>query len=289
VRSALAAALLAVVLPRAANAAPITFQAPSPLDDGQLAVGSQATWVTAPDGPPPEHAHERSLSIAAVAMAAILPRLTAAVAVPFVERRVTAIGPTGEAIERRARGAGDLTASLAFIAVHRPVAGGRLLLAPFATLKTPTGSSATADELGPLPQRLQVGTGAWDTAGGLLASWQADALELDAALSYLLRSEAHEFDAGDEVRGEMSVRRALIGERDRLLGVFESRVVWQAPDTGPLAPATSGGASWVVCPGLQATVGSHTIEAAAEVPLRQPADQHVAIAARVGYRITLGR
>jgi hypothetical protein len=284
-RSAAALAFFTVLFPTVARATPITFHAPLPLEDDQVAVGSQGALVAAPDGPDPENADERVVSIAAVAMSALFPRVTLAVAVPYIDRRIEARGPRGDQIARRARGAGDVTTSLALTAARR----GALVFAPFVSVKTPTGTSDEADELGRLPQRLQVGTGAWDAAAGGLVSWQASEVELDAALSYLLRTEAHDFDAGDEIRAELSAHRAVPGAGRRLVGALESHVVWQAPDRGALAPAESGGTSVYLCPGLQANLGRHTIDAAAEVPLVQPSDQHVAIAARLGYRLVLDR
>ena len=277
--------LFTVLVPTVARATPITFHAPLPLGDGQVAVGSQGSMVAAPDGPAPENADERVLSISAVAMSALLPRLTLAVAVPYLDRRIEARGPRGDQIARRVRGAGDVTASRALPALDR----GPLRAAPFVALKTPTGSSDDVDDLGRLPQRLQVGTGAWDAAAGGLVSWQAPEVELDAALSYLLRTEAHDFDAGNEIRAELSARRALPGAGRRLVGALESHLVWQEADRGPLAPAESGGTSLYLCPGLQANLGRHTIDAAAEVPLVQPDDQHVAVGARLGYRLVLDR
>ena len=284
-RSATVVALFTVLFPTVAGATPITFDAPLPLEDGQVAVGSQGSLVAAPDGPAPENADERVLSLSAVAMSALFPRLTLAVAVPWVDRRVEARGPRGDEIARRARGAGDVTTSLALTAFR----GGAWALAPFVSVKSPTAASDEVDDLGRLPQRLQVGTGAWDAAAGALVSWQAREVELDGALSYLLRTEAHDFDAGDEMRAELSARRALPGVGRRLVGALEGHLIWQDADRGPLAPAESGGASLYLCPGLQANLGRHTIDAAAEVPLAQPADRHVAIAARLGYRLVLDR
>ena len=281
--AAIALFFSAVLYPTVAWASPITFQAPLPLADGQVAVGSQGSLVAAPGGPSPENADERMMSIAAVAMSALFPRVTLAVAMPYVDRRVEADSPGGDPVARRARGAGDVTASLAVTAFRR----GPILVAPFLSVKTPTGASDERDELGRLPQRLQVGTGAWDAAAGALVSWQLPAVELDAALSYLLRTEAHDFDAGDEIRGELSARRALPGTGRRLVGALESHLIWQAADGGMRAPDTSGGASWYLCPGLQSNLGRHTIDAALEVPVVQPSDQHVALAARLGYRLLL--
>jgi hypothetical protein len=66
---------------------------------------------------------------------------------------------------------------------------------------------------------------------------------------------------------------------------METRVVWQDADEGLLAPEISGGTNWFAAPGLRLLAGRHAMEAAVELPLRQPADQHVDFIARVGYRI----
>src|SRR6187401_407991 len=71
VRSAASAVLLLVLFPTVGRAQPITFQAPLPLEEGQVAVASQGFLIEAPDGPSPENADERTMSLAAIAMTAL--------------------------------------------------------------------------------------------------------------------------------------------------------------------------------------------------------------------------
>jgi hypothetical protein len=162
----------------------------------------------------------------------------------------------------------------------------------FAGAKAPIGEDDESDPLGRLPQRFQVGTGAWDVVGGAMASWRGSALAADAAVGYAWRGEAHDFDAGDEVRSELSIRRCVApwrcAERLQLVAAAESRVVWQTADAGTRAPADTGGVSWYVAPGVQAVVArDHTFEAAVELPVMQPPDQHVAAVLRLGYRLVI--
>jgi hypothetical protein len=274
VRRALTA-ILVLAIPALARATPITLEAPLVLEAGQVAVATQGSLVWAPDGPAPEGADEQIVGAALAVMVGALPRTTLAATVPFADKRSSIQVPGGEREERHARGIGDATFTAAVAAVPGAVV-------PFVGVKAPTGSSDQADSLGRFPQRFQVGTGAWDATAGVLFSRCSPLIDLDAALSYSLGGTAHDFDAGDEVRGELSARRRLAGP---LVGALETRIAWRQADGGALAPAESGGATWTVAPGLQGRLGRHTIEAAVEIPLVQPVDRHVSAVARVGYRV----
>ena len=268
----------ALVGPSAA-AAPITFGAPPPLEHGQLAVAGQAALVRAPDGPPPENADETVLAGSVVAMAGVLPRTTLTAAVQYIDKSTQISVPSGGMAERETGGIGDVTAVVLVEALRERAGGGTVTAVAFAGVKAPLGEDNASDPLGRLPQRLQVGTGAWDVLGGAMAAW---------------RGEANGFDAGDELRGELSVRRCVVPWRcagDRpfcVIAAAETRTTWQAADAGPLAPAETGGVNWYVAPGVQAVIArDHTFEAAIEVPVTQPVDQHVAAIVRLGYRVVI--
>lgn len=288
------AVLASALVGPSAAAAPITFGAPPPVEHGQLGVAGQAALVRAPDGPAPENADETVLAGSVVAMAGVLPRTTLAATVQYIDKSTRISVPSGGMAERETGGIGDVTGVVLVEAFRQRLGGGAVSAVGFAGVKAPLGKDDASDPLGRLPQRLQVGTGAWDVLGGAMASWRGEPVAVDAALSYAWRGEANDFDAGDELRGELSVRRCVVpwqcaGDRPLcVIAAAETRATWQAADAGPLAPAETGGVNWYVAPGLQAVVArDHTFEAAVEFPLTQPEDQHVAAVVRVGYRLVI--
>src|SRR5688572_5120993 len=104
-----AALLLAGLIsaPATADAAPLTFLAPPPLDRNEIGASAHAPWISAPDGPGPEDADERVLLATVTALAGIGGHATAAVTVPWVDRTADLATPGGDRVTRRARGPGD--------------------------------------------------------------------------------------------------------------------------------------------------------------------------------------
>jgi hypothetical protein len=290
---ALAVAAATGISPPPVAADPVTFSTPPPpVDPRRATVTASGSLVRAPGGPAPENADETITSAVVTAMVHLANRLTVGVQVPYLDRRVSVDVPGGDQATRQTSGVGDVTA-LAGLTIKRWRTGGPDVVAVslIGSVKAPTGADDESDALGRLPQRFQVGTGAWDGMIGAAASYCAPPLEADLTVGYLHRTAAHDFDAGDELRGALSVRRCVApwgcfpSAPRRLYGAVETRATWYARDRGRLAPAETGGPRWSVAPALQALLGrSDAIEAALEVPLVQPTDHHIAAIVHLGYR-----
>ncbi|MBW2465145.1 MAG: transporter [Deltaproteobacteria bacterium] len=274
-----------------AQAGPITFNTALPVHGGEVILREQVIWRRATGGPGPESADENVLAVPTVIVWGIHTRVALISQIPFLYKDVQLSLPSGARAHRTTTGFGDLSTVLRVSALQLDGPGRTLRLAPFAGLKLPTGAQNESDELGRLPPRLQLGTGSWDPIFGLIATWQTLDFELDASLSYNLRTAANDFDAGDEVRADLSFQYRIFPFGDLEGGVpgfvylvLESRVLWQAEDRGAVAPTPSGGWSWALAPGLQYVTMRYVIEGAVELPVTQPDGLHDDFTARLSFR-----
>ncbi len=195
---------------------------------------------------------------------------------PFMYKRIELTTPAGR-VARHTTGFGDLTTVVRYTALAIDKPGETFRIAPFAGLKLPTGAQNEADALGRYPQPFQLGSGSWDPLGGAVLTWQTLRWELDVSGTYQLRTEANDFRAGDEARGDASFQWRLIpwgslgaGVPSYLFGVLETAAVWDGKDkvSGTKNP-DSGGFTWYVTPGLQWISERSIVEAAVEIPVVQ--------------------
>jgi hypothetical protein len=178
-------------------------------------------------------------------------------------------------VRRSASGFGDLSTFVRVTALQIDRPRETIRLAPFAGLKMPTGATGIADDLGQLPPALQLGTGSWDPFGGLIFTWQKLRWELDLSGSYLVRTKANDFNAGDEARGDASFQYRVVpwgevgpGVPSWLFAVLESNVVWQGHDEiGGVENPDSGSLNWYLAPGLQWVTLRTVLEAAVQIPV----------------------
>jgi len=272
--AAVLAAGLIVVTAATASAGPITFNTALPVHSDEVIVREQVIWMRAHDDPSPMNRELDVVAIPSVLVYGIHTRVTLFGILPFLYKRMEMDTPSGRA-ERSTSGFGDMTAlvRVTALAINRP--GETLRLAPFVGLKLPTGADGEADSLGSFPQPFQLGTGSWDPVAGAIFTWQTLRWELDLSAGYQLRTEANDFDAGDELRGDASFQYRLVpwgelgsGVPSYLFAVLESNAVWRDQDrVAGMTNADSGGFTWYVAPGLQWITERTVLEAAVQVPV----------------------
>lgn len=265
---------LAVITAASASAGPITFNTALPVRSDEVIVREQVIWMRAHDDPSPVNRELDVVAVPSVLVYGIHTRVTLFGILPFFYKRMEMDTPAGRA-ERSTSGFGDMTALVRVTALAGNRPGETLRLAPFVGLKMPTGADDEADSLGRLPQPFQLGTGSWDPVAGAIFTWQTLRWELDLSAGYQLRTEANDFDAGDEVRGDASFQYRLVpwgelggGVPSDLFAVLESNAVWRDQDraTGMTNP-DSGGFTWYVAPGLQWITERTVLEAAVQLPM----------------------
>ena len=276
VYAAAATAMLLAGLPSVGAAGPITFNTALPVHADEVIVREQVIWLRATGDSGPMDRELNVLAVPSVLVYGVHPRVTLFGVLPFLYKDIEVSTPAGRT-HRTTSGFGDMTLFLRATAlvINRP--GETLRLAPFAGVKLPTGADDEADELGRLPQPLQLGSGSWDPFAGLIFTWQTLRWELDLSGVYSLRSKANNFDAGDEARGDASFQYRIVpwgslgeGVPSFLFAVLESNVVWRAHDriAGDQDP-DSGGVRWYLAPGLQWVTSRTVVEASVQIPVVQ--------------------
>ena len=259
-----------------AQAGPITFSSALPVADGMSILRSQIQLVRKSGDATPA-GRVLNVTAAPVVLAyGASPKLALFGVLPYVDKRLD-INMGGKRIGRGAHGIGDasLFARYTMFQVNRP--GDTLRIAPFAGLKTPTGSHNQRDAFGLVPRILQPGSGSWDPFAGIAVTRQTLDWEFDMAAKYRLNTGASGFTFGDEARADASFQYRLFprslesgGVPAFVYAVLESNLIWNGKNSalGVTAP-NSGGLTWNLAPGLQYVTSRLILETAVQIPVVQ--------------------
>jgi hypothetical protein len=274
-------------------AAPITFNTALPVAKGEFV--NRELLVLSRSGDDPSGA-ERDVDVNALVSVlgyGISGDLAIFGVLPYVDKELQAtLGSTR--VTRSSEGFGDLSVFARYTFFKRNARGHTFRIAAFGGVKAPTGSDSTADALGPLPIPLQSGTGSWDGFGGIISTYQTLAFQIDAQLSYTAKSEANNFEGGDEARLDGSIQYRLLprtlgnGTPGFLYGVLEINMIYRDQNRNfGSRDGDSGGTSFFISPGLQYVTKRYIIEGSVQLPVSQNLNgnalenDHVT---RVGFR-----
>ena len=273
-----AIAVLLGIVPRAAIAAPITFNTALPVAQARGIFRLQ--WKILEFGADKTSA-DRALSARVVPLVGVwglTNRVALFAIVPLIDREVELTTALGR-VRRSVSGLGDTTLLVRYTAYQRDKPGRTLRIAPFLGVEAPTGKDNESDSLGPLPPSFQLGSGSWDAQLGAILTRQALAWQTDVSLSLKINREANDFELGDEVRLDASYQRRLhprdlgAGVPAYVYGVLESNLVWR--DRSRLAGVedeNTGGMIWYLAPGLQYVRKRFVIEGAVQIPVLEDLD-----------------
>jgi len=271
---ALAAGLIAST--STAHAGPITFNSALPVSAGMGIFRSQVKLVRKSGDATPA-GRVLNVTAAPVVLAyGVTPKLAMFGVLPYVDKHLD-ITMGGKRIRRDAQGIGDALffGRYTMIQVDKP--GDTLRVAPFAGLKTPTGSHSQTDAFGLVPRILQPGSGSWDPFLGVALTRQTLDWEFDAAARYRFNTEASGFTFGDEARADASFQYRIFpwtlesgGVPAFVYVVLESNLIWNGKNRalGVTAP-NSGGLTWNLAPGLQYVTDRIVLETAIQIPVVQ--------------------
>jgi len=199
---------------------------------------------------------------------------------PILDKNLDATIPrgpqAGERVKRGPTGIGDARLFARYTIWTHNRAGQTQRFAPLAGVEMPTGDDDASDELGRLPQPLQLGSGSWDPFVGLVFTWQTLQWQVDVSPVYQFNTEANGFEFGDEARLDLASKyRLWTNERGGrvpgfLYGNLETNLIWQGKHEiqGEDDP-NSGGTTWFVAPGLQYITRRVVVEAAVQLPAAQ--------------------
>lgn len=258
-----------------ALAGPITFNTALPVSDGEFILREQVQILRSTDDPSPMNRDLRVLAVPSVLAYGATRDLTLFGIVPYLEKTLDATAGSGRQ-QRGDSGLGDVMLVSRYTVYALDRLGETRRLAPFLGLKFPTGESDQRDNLGRLPQPLQLGSGSWDPFVGTIFSWQTFEWEFDSAVQYRFNTSAHDFQFGDEARLDLSFQYRLwprtlgAGVPDFLYGVLETNVIWAGKnESAGFRDPDSGGLVWFVAPGLQYVTKRVILEAIIQIPVRQ--------------------
>lgn len=257
------------------TAAPITFNTALPVGKTQFVHREQ---VVVRSFEADRSDAERDLGVSGLVSVlgyGVTPKLALFAALPYWDKDFLVTTTTGR-FDRSSDGIGDLS-MFARYTLHQADALHRTFrVAGFVGVKAPTGDDDDADQLGRLPVPLQAGTGSWDGFMGMVVTYQTLPYQLDAQISYTANGSAQHFEAGDTLRGDVSLQYRLwpkeLGADTHgfLYGVLEANVIDRQHDQVlGVADPNSGGTSLYISPGLQYVARRWILEAGLQVPLSQ--------------------
>ena len=129
---------------------------------------------------------------------------------PYLKKELqTTMG--GTRVTRSSKGFGDSSVFARYTFFKQDARGYTFRIAAFGGVKVPTGDDDESDALGRLPIPLQSGTGSWDGFGGVIATYQTLAFQVDAQASYTAKRETirsvprpadlcHRFQESNQIR-----------------------------------------------------------------------------------------
>ena len=255
--------------------APITFNTALPVGGGEF-VGREL--IIASQSGVDSSGADRAMdatSLVSVLGYGVTPKLALFGLVPYVDKNLDFVADDRR-VSRSASGLGDLSVFGRYTLFQRDDPGRTFRVAPFLGVGAPSGKDGKQDDLGRLPPGLQVGAGAWDVFGGVVATYQVLAFQVDGQLSYRINNQANGFDRGDELRLDGSLQYRLwpksLGEGvpNFLYGVLESNLV--SRDSSEIDGArddNSGGTTLYLSPGLQYVAKRWILEGVVQVPVIQ--------------------
>ncbi len=259
----------------AATAGPITFNSALPVSEGVGILRSQVKLMRKSGD---STVQKRDMTVTAVPVVlayGVSPRLAVFGVLPYVNKRMDiTMGATR--IHRNAQGLGDAMFFTRYTVYQVDRPGDTFRIAPFAGLKTPTGSYSRQDAFGLLPRPLQPGSGSWDPFAGITITRQTLGWEFDIASSYQFNTGASGFEFGDEARLDASFQYRIFprtldaGVPAFVYAVLESNLIHNGKNR--VAGATdenSGGLIWNLAPGLQYVTSRYVLETAVQIPTVQ--------------------
>jgi len=270
----LVASLIGLAVP--AQAGPITFNSALPVADGLGILRSQVK-LTRKSGDTTSAGRVLNVTAAPVVLVyGASPKLALFGVLPYVDKRLD-VTMGGARIRRDAQGIGDALFFARYTVIQVDRTGDTLRIAPFAGLKTPTGSHSRRDAFGLVPRILQPGSGSWDPFLGVSLTRQTLDWEFDTAARYRFNTQASGFTFGDEARADISFQYRVFprtlesgGVPAFVYVVLESNLIWNGRNRSlGVTDANSGGLTWNLAPGLQYVTDRIVLETAIQIPAVQ--------------------
>jgi len=277
-----------------ATAAPITFNTALPVGKGEFVNREQLVLTRSGKDPSGAERKIKRNALVSVLVYGINGKLTLFGVLPYIDKELSFPAPGAGPVSRSSRGIGDTSIFLRYTLHQNDQRGSTFRLAAFGGVKMPTGNDRETAILGLLPPPLQSGSGSWDGFGGLVTTWQTLDFQVDAQLSYTVKTQANNFQAGNEARLDGSFQYRLFprelqsGVPAYVYGVLETNFIHRDKNTfmGKTDP-NSGGTTIFLAPGIQYVTRRYILEAAVQIPVVQNLNGNALendYVARTGFR-----
>jgi hypothetical protein len=259
----------------AAWSAPIIFNTALPVHEGGWVLREQFVLSKNADDPDPGNRNMRVSGPISVLGYGVTRDVALFGILPYFDKRLD-LNVASQRISRGDEGIGDLTLIGRYTAYASDVPGRTFRVAPFLGVKAPTGRDDAQDRLGRLPPPIQLGSGSWDALGGVVATYQTLAYQIDSQLSYKANREANGFRFGNVANLDISFQYRLwprtlgSGVPAFLYGVLEANLVRAEKNRiGGVDDPNSGGTTLFLSPGLQYVTQKWILEAGVQIPVVQ--------------------
>jgi len=254
------------------SAGPITFNSALPVAKGAL-INREILLIHRFKGDVTSANRDLEVNgLASVLVYGVTSKLALFGVLPYIDKNLDING--GQSIARHSKGIGDTKLFARYTFFKQDERGKTLRFAAFGGFKAPTGDDIQTDSFGRLPIPLQSGSGAWDTLGGVVMTYQTLDYEIDAQLSANNKGRANDFALGNEYRADVSLQYRLSPLEDDthsfLYGVLEANLIHL--DRNQLLGMdddNSGGTSLFLSPGIQYVTPKYVLEAAVQLPVLQ--------------------
>lgn len=244
--------------------AQVTTNNALPLGKGQGLVRVQFTYLQAI-----ENGQEfEELSIPVVFGFGATRKLALFAVAPILKRELNADG------QRRSNfGLGDIELLARYTIFQQNQRGQTFRIAPIVGLEVPTGRNQASDELGVLPQSLQLGSGSFDPSLGFVITRQSLKDSFSTSFTYQFNNKADDFERGDEATVDVAYKYRIFPEQLKSGFLFvglESNLSVQGRNriAGTVDP-DSGGTRLFISPSVQYITPRFTLEGAVQIPLVQ--------------------
>lgn len=265
-----------------AEAGPITFDAALPVPQGDVVLRNQVVLNRASSDPTGADRTMTGLMVPTTVAYGLHSRVTFMGMLPFAYKRLemdadAVDGADNGRVTRTTSGFGDMRAMVRATPLRIDRTGGKVGASAFGGMKLPTGADSEHDEYGRFPQPFQLGTGSWDPVAGAVFTWTELRWQFDVSGAYHLRTEANDFEAGDEIEGNASFQYRIVpwgqlesGTPNWLKAVLETNLTHAGRDrVGGEPNPDSGGLTWEISPGLQWITTGNIVEASVQIPVVQ--------------------
>jgi len=243
----------ALIINTSTIAAPITFNTALPVAKEEFVFREQFVRIQSGDDPSGAGRDRTENQLVTALGYGLSGKWALFGVVPYRDIKLTSNTST----QRSQRGVGDIRVFVRYTAHQENEKGKTFRVAPFIGIKMPTGEDDASDSQGVLPASIQLGSGSWDTFGGVILTWQTLNYQFDTQFSYQVNNEANNYEAGDVARFDLSYQHRLLpktlsgGLPNYLYGVIETNTIYKTRNkTNGVEDGDSGGAqvfiSWMV-------------------------------------------